>query len=537
MAILNYFDSLISWNKNPLTVEIEGKETQITRLFPPYFATPGVTTHQIPTDFVKAISRLEKIHEHLGKDNYQSIIEELKQLAANSIFTANILHHIQVIEEVYRNSYTKEDAESYIQWSYQLVLLELKGNASLLEEKVKSLYEKILNTRSYEIIKRGEKESNNPSYFLKDKETNQPFAILKLPLPVREFSSSFAPRHILDMPKGASAWQHDLMAFEQTQLFGSAGIPTTMAVEIKIENNLQGGVIQAYIPRALASNEVAYTENGAALIKSLKKMEAHRLAIETMILGHAAGHGGNFILQKSEDGQRLVKGYIIDGKETFVPINRVTPNMKLVRIDEIKKEIQTLKDELANLSSNSEEYSIKQQKIQVLEKQIDTVCKSLIMLRIFILGLPQNKETVDRALLLILTHPNFLSQIKAYGNKAKNYYNISREAIDAQIERVQGIQQRCVEELQGSTIQLTPRELFFHLFGGKHLYEIGKQKGYPDLLIFAHLISDPYQYSQKDFANNESIPVCDRLQKPMSDSSEHQHYFKNIRELEKISNI
>jgi hypothetical protein len=113
-----------------------------------------------------------------------------------------------------------------------------------------------------------------------------------------------------------------------------------------------------------------------------------------------------------------------------------------------------------------------------------------------------------------LTHPSLMSQLKNYQACAKVYYHISDEALTSQLERLKKMQFYCLDELKKPKLVLTACDLFFKMFGGEDLYKIAKQKGYPDLAIFAHLISDPYHASQKDFADHDSIPASTLLEKP-----------------------
>lgn len=442
--------------------------------------------------------------------------------------------YFELLEELKKESYSSEERQQLIAWSLKLTLLELTDSAEL-QSKVNELIQKVLETKAYQIVKRGEDESNNPSYSLIDQETKQPFALLKLPK--KEYFSSFG----VELPQIPSllapVWQHDLMAYEQTALLGLNATPPVVAVEISIEETKQRGVIQSFIPHSVSPIDAIYQKGGADLLLSLPTHVAHRLALSSLFLGFGAGHAGNYLMQQSEENSKQLKeGYIIDAKETFIPFNRATKEMEVKRVKEIELEISQLQTELSKLSKEMDAslYQEKETRIALLQQQIETVYKSIIVMRLWILGLNQNKQPFSRATLLVFAHPSLLRQLQSYYERVKKFYHISQEAREAQLKRVKTMQVCCKEELIKQEITLTPRDLFFEICGGQDLYKLGKEKGYADLHIFAYLISDPYHYAQKDFADRSQIPISTALKGPRSEKEEHIYHFNNLCKLENL---
>lgn len=75
--------------------------------------------------------------------------------------------------------------------------------------------------------------------------------------------------------------------------------------------------------------------------------------------------------------------------------------------------------------------------------------------------------SVERLYLENYADPTLLQKFK----RKKIHQNISVEAYDMQSERLQQIVTLFQKELQNERVTLTPRELFFILFGGMQEYE------------------------------------------------------------------
>ncbi len=93
-------------------------------------------------------------------------------------------------------------------------------------------------------------------------------------------------------------------------------------------------------------------------------------------------------------------------------------------------------------------------------------------LRMWQLGLPQCAQPFDRSTLLLFSDQGLLKKLKTQQSST----TISREAYQAQHDSLNRIIHLFQEELKKEVITLTPRELFFTLFGGQQeFYRIKKE--------------------------------------------------------------
>jgi hypothetical protein len=93
-------------------------------------------------------------------------------------------------------------------------------------------------------------------------------------------------------------------------------------------------------------------------------------------------------------------------------------------------------------------------------------------LRMWQLGLPQCEQPFDRAVLLLFSDPTLLNKLSLVQSSAQ----ISPEAYKFQNKRVKKIITLFNEELLKKRITLTPRDLFFALFGGREDFVTIKKK-------------------------------------------------------------
>src|SRR5581483_4375935 len=88
-------------------------------------------------------------------------------------------------------------------------------------------------------------------------------------------------------------------------------------------------------------------------------------------------------------------------------------------------------------------------------------------IRLWQLGLPQCAQPFDRAFLLLFTDPRLLDKLKQLQHSA----NIPDTTYKAQVERLSRIIDTFRNEVSKPKIELTPRDLFFLLFGGRKEFE------------------------------------------------------------------
>lgn len=91
--------------------------------------------------------------------------------------------------------------------------------------------------------------------------------------------------------------------------------------------------------------------------------------------------------------------------------------------------------------------------------------------RLWQMGLPQCAQPFDRATLLLFSDPSLVERLKKFQFSSQ----LSPEVYQAQTSRLETIISCFNEELRKEEVTLTPRELFFRLFGGKQHYEYIQQ--------------------------------------------------------------
>lgn len=335
------------------------------------------------------------------------------------------------------------------------------------------LADKVKN-EEYRIVDR-ESSGHSPSFFLIDSDA-QPFAILKQSLP--EFYCSFK-KFLPAMPLNAAVWEHELIAFEQDRQFHLDHVPASLAARFLYQGKPVNGIIQDFIPNS-KDGTAFYNPEGAHLLNSIPKNTVQKAALSGFFKGLTGGQVSNYLIQ-----DRTI--YEIDLETLLLPYNRLADVPDLVVSDDLPT-----KESL----------------------------NSLILCRMWILGLNQSGEAFAPEVLQSWAQPNLLTSLSQYQKEASDYSRIDQKAWQAQYERVEQIQALIKNELVKSYPTLTPRDLYFTLFGGEHLWKIAQEKRYPAMIAFNNLISDPYQYLLKDFSNPQSIPVSRRLEEPKENTQE-----------------
>lgn len=341
-------------------------------------------------------------------------------------------------------------SSEYKKWANLYLFTERNGKSIAMEAKLKAFKKKVLSY-SYDLEARGS-YGHSPSYFLIDKQTKEPFAILKESNP--EFYSSFK-QHFPEMPLSAPVWEHELVGYEQDQLFGFNHVPLTIGVRyLNEESSIVNGVIQEYVQNSKAGVDF-YNEKGADLLQAIPKSHVHALALSGFFKGISSGHMTNYILQLDDSQKHIKEIFEIDLEESMLPFNKKS--------------------------------------------------EGLVLSRMWILGLPQSAEPFDREALLVIAHPGWQSLLSQYQSSASKYSRMDKESWQAQFDRLKLMQEIAKTELGKPGITLTPRDFYFELFGGRNLWKIAQEKHYPALVAFNNLISDPYQHIVKDFDHPENI--------------------------------
>jgi hypothetical protein len=154
---------------------------------------------------------------------------------------------------------------------------------------------------------------------------------------------------------------------------------------------------------------IVKNQNGGALLKSAPKILAHLYALLGMIKGSKDCSSGNTLVVVDESTNRVVNFWDFDDERSM------------------------------------------------------SASKNFWDLRIWQLGLPQCARPFDRSTLLLFTDQNLVEKLKAL----QTSQHISREAYQEQNNRLNRIIELFRLELGKDQITLTPRELFFYLFGGR----------------------------------------------------------------------
>jgi len=202
----------------------------------------------------------------------------------------------------------------------------------------------------------------------------------------------------------------------------------------------------------------------------------------------------------------------IDMKESMVPFNRMPDEMHVKReecpdLDAMAHVLQVKIDKHQTRRGSADPYRWFTKKFRLdkeftaLQKRLETERKSIQMARLIILGLPQNGQRLDRALLLYLTHPSLKPMIEAHHQSLRHHnYDIQASALAAQTERLERLQELAQQELLKPAIELTPRDLYFELFDGRELFDLARQRRQPFLKIFSGIIGNAYRHYFKDLS-------------------------------------
>jgi len=500
---------------------IDQGEVRILNVVLPFqsssFNSPSILS-KLSTQY-KAIHLLRGLQKEMESEQVISQ-DQLEQIAdlLSPYSECDAVEPLQLlIRDLSSGSYESSDIKKYFSWGINLTLVNLQGN-SPLDEKVQQLYQRVMHGQDYEIQQR-ESGGHSPSYFLVDSTTRKPFAILKQSYP--ELFSSFKS-HLPDMPLNAPVWEHELISYEEDQIFGLDHTPATMSVRFSDkENKIVRGTIQEFIANAKGGSSF-YNAVGAKLLKSIPKSEVHLVAISGMFKGLSAAHFENYVMDTSSENPEKFKIYEIDQEEMLLPYNRLSGKETMSSMTKIEEQIAKLE----------EDKEINQVVIAELKQKKQMMPQSLVLGRMWVLGLPQSGKPFDRAALRMMAHPSLVSMLEQYQQEAEGYSSLSQASWNAQMERLKIMQELATRELEKASSTLTPRDVYFAIFGGEPLWEMAQKKKYPATIAFNNLISDPYQHILKDFGNPDSIPVCNRLDKPRDDSPQAREIFEFFRIME-----
>lgn len=482
------------------------------------------------------LRKLEKLEHNLNSGQISKVTLGLTaliffpSLMKRGLERDQIKHLYLVFAELLSKKYDLRATKEYLGWTLRLSIMQLKetDTQSFMASRVKQLSDRIA-ARQYDIVVR-ESGGHSKSYSLVDRVTHQPFAILKRSDPL--YVSSFR-NHVPSLLPMSPVWEHERIGYEQDQFFGFNHTPTTINVtNFAVDSDTTvTGTIQEFIPSSQDGSD-CYNPRGARLLREIPHSHVHMMAISGIFKGLSAGHMGNYVVQMERQGsQESVKAlYEIDLEEMLLPHNILSSDIEVVPVTKINERIALLR-QTPTPEAATEIEQLGQKKIKVIQ--------SIVLCRMWVLGLPQNEKPMDRALLMAITNPGFIPLLERYHREAAvNYPRMNTASWTAQLERVRIMQETCRHELNRDRITLTPRDLYFSIFGGEHLWKLAQAKRYPATVAFNNLISDPYQHLLKDFGCPENIPLCERLEKPKNntqDARDITNFFRIIEGMEPLS--
>ncbi len=415
--------------------------------------------------------------------------------------------------------YTLQSAQKHAHIASNLLYNHLFGGAILQQEKVDALYDEVVLKSTISITQRSDDDCNNPSFLITCATTKKPVALLKRPRSSYEASHQ---RLIENFPLYHSNTR-EVIGYETDALLGFDSTPVTLRVlcetqegSVKDTTEPNEAVIQALIPNVTVFSSTITQKDGGALLKSIDTSHCQIAAIAGIIKGLAAGHIGNYIMGEDPATKKLIDIFEFDHKECMVPFNKMPLVYKVRRYgdqgtvycEDLEKKAALLDEEFKKLDQEKAptdaSKELKDKKVlerKELIERIKTERASIQMGRLSIMGLPQNNEPLQRATLLILAHPSL--QILLEGHHAsmqKNNYEIQQCALTAQKERVTRLRELAEIELAKATVTMTPRDMYFDIYGGRALFEMATKKYYPSIVIFNNIVGSSYRTEFKDLS-------------------------------------
>lgn len=400
------------------------------------------------------------------------------------------LHFLKtMLEELVSKRYSQEEFQHYMNWSLNLSSALFSKNYEYAQTELNDLFYEVKEASIESMIPRSLEESRRHKAFAIRNEQGEVSALVKL---VKEPKNAWAPVAPVMEQKG-SAGLYEKVGYDFDVILGLKMTPATLRGKIELgKGHLEDVVIQKFVSDTVVLSDLLYQSNGASLLLSLPKAPAQMMALSGMIKGSLGGHFGNYLFHL-KDGM-IDTIYDIDLDELLPPCNRLKRGMLLYPFKEDRGQMNRI--DVSRLDADLQ----------------DTAYRSAPLCRMCILGLPQNGRPFERACLKMIAHPLLGRFLDEYHKSLEEKQEIRKECLEAQKERFFTIQKICQEQLQLTDITLTPRDLYFYLFGGRHLYETALKKGYPSLVIFNQVIGDPLQHSMIDFSRPEKMLFYNLLQ-------------------------
>jgi hypothetical protein len=435
--------------------------------------------------------------------NFLSLVCK-KTFSCSTSIQKNAIHFLKMMfEEFSKSNYSKEDFRHYMNWSLNISSSLFFEKYLFAEGDLNDLFYNLTDISFKSIIPRSAEEKGRHEAFALQSEKGKVTALIKVVKGPRNAWSKVAPI----MEQKGSAGLYEKVGYDFDVILGLKMTPATLLGKIKLENSsIEDVVIQKFISNSVVLSDLLHREDGAELIKSIPTAPAQMMALSGMIKGRLGGHLSNYLFHLKDGVIDTIND--IDLEELLPPCNRLEKGMILYPLKEDRNQANRI--DVSDLSLDLEEMAY----------------KSTPLCRMCILGLPQNGKPFERACLKIITHNLLPCLLEGYHEYLNEKKEIRKQCLQAQKERLLKIQEICKQQLKLPEISLTPRDLYFYLFGGEHLYQLARERGYPPIVIFNQVIGDPLQHSMIDFSRPEKMLFCKLLnERDTSDQKEARSNF------------
>lgn len=443
---------------------------------------------------------------------------------------------MKIYAELVEQNYAPQAAMTYLHFATRLLLNHLEGGAVGAAQKAQEVQKALLANTHSETFE-SDSDGNATSYAILEGDTrairvkqSRQIPIEDAPVEIKRHDpycySSFL-KSFPEMPLTTNVSDHELIGYELDAILGLDRTPLTFKAIVGVDGqDPTPGSLQLYVPNAKSADVYLYEANQARKYATLDTSNVHLTALSGMIKGLTAHHWGNYLMQEKEG--KIVDALEIDMEEIMPPFNKVpenvTPSIAYALVNE--------RNELLKKEQTAETL----QAIEALNKRIETMRKTYVLCRLFIIGLWQSKAPFDKALLMIITHPSMQKLLDGYHkNVLQKETSMHPDCLKAQKERLDLLQALSRAELEKPKVTASPRDFYFAIFGGKEIYDIAKAKGFPDVVAFNQIIADPYPGAYKDFADPTTLKTCTLLQPITDQDPEGRKICKaNLQEIEKF---
>ncbi len=368
-----------------------------------------------------------------------------------------------IYSELTSGRYDEESTRAYTEFANRFFGTE-KTSADAFLKKLEEPYElKALSE---------DERGHNPAWVAISKGEKKPFAFFKQSIEVKVpkevklhhplcFSSFLTL--IPDMPLTTTVTDFEVIGYEMDRLFGFGMVPYTKKAEFA---DGKVGIVQRYVEGGEPIGNFIYQKDRLKELATIPPAKVHIACLSGIFKGVGAHHIGNYLMVSKN--KRVVDIVEVDLEEIMPPYNRVD--------------------------------------------------KPVVLCRLVLLGLPQAKKPIDKALRMILTHPLWQERLDAYHKTL----NIDPLCLKAQKERLSTIQELCKRDEA-----VTVRDIYFAIFGGEEQYKLAKERGYPDITCFNNVISDPYQDVIKDINKPSAMKPSTSLEPITDEDSEEDKIRKS----------